>query len=219
MLDAPGVAMSVNGACDTARQLFIDRYGPEQLGWDLPHFVEKVAKDCFPLHPLTTAFLSSVTIHSTATVRSVLGFLQDEGGYVKPRFNEDALTPSGQPNWVLPTRLVDYFGEALGVSKYTTFGSVIKPDLSPEQQEVLKAMLLLDVAELPTKRAGGYTAVIANLTGQEEGETGRTLKMLLDQHYVRYDAMNKTYSFNVGSSGAQELERLLESVVIGDLGD
>ncbi|WP_102126051.1 hypothetical protein [Deinococcus planocerae] len=209
----PRVGITVSEASDTARLLFADRYGPKQLSWDLKTILNKVAKQCFPLHPLTTAFLSSVTLHSSGTVRSVLGFLQDERGDVMPRFREPALTQSGQPNWVLPTRLVDYFGEALGEDKYKNFKNVIKPDLTGEQQEVLKAMLLLDVAELPTKQAGGYAAVIANLTGLEEGQAGRTLRTLEEQHYIRYDSANKTYSFNIGSSGAQDLDRLLNETI------
>lgn len=212
-LKDPRVGITVSDAADTALALFAERYGPKQLNWNLPTIMEKVAKQCFPLHPLTTAFLASVTLHSSGTVRSVLGFIQDENGYVMPRFKETALTEDGQPNWVLPTRLVDYFGEALDEDKYKSFKNVIKPDLTEQQQTVLKAMLLLDVAELPTKNAGGYIAVIANLTGLEEAEAKRTLQTLEDQHYIRYDSANKTYSFWVGSNDALDLDRLLNEEI------
>lgn len=212
-LKEPRVGVTVSDAADTALALFADRYGPKQLNWNLTTIMEKVAKQCFPLHPLTTAFLASVTLHSSGTVRSVLGFIQDEDGYVMPRFKEAALTENGQPNWVLPTSLVDYFGEALNEDKYKSFKNVIKPDLTAEQQDVLKAMLLLDVAELPTKNAGGYAAVIANLAGLEEAEAKRTLVTLEEQHYIRYDSANKTYSFWVGSNDALDLDRLLNEEI------
>ena len=213
LMNEPNFGIAVSEASDTARMLFSNRYGPQQLNWDMPTIMDKVAKQCFPMHPLTTAFLSSVTLHSSATVRSVLGFIQDEKGFVMPRFSEPAQKEGGQPNWVLPTRLVDYFGVALGEEKYNNFKNVLKPDLLDVQQEVLKAMLLLDVAELPTKQAGGYVAVIANLTGIDEGEAKRTLQLLVDQHYIRYDSANKTYSFWVGSNGALDLERLLGETI------
>ncbi|MCD0174450.1 hypothetical protein IHN32_00570 [Deinococcus sp. 14RED07] len=213
LMNQPSFALAVSEASDTARMLFSNRYGSQQLNWDMQTVMDKVAKQCFPMHPLTTAFLSSVTLHSSGTVRSVLGFIQDEKGFVMPRFAESAQTDGGQPNWVMPTRLVDYFGSALGEDKYNDFKNVIKPDLTDVQQEVLKAILLLDLAELPTKQAGGYAAVIANLTGVEEGEAKRTLQLLVDQHYIRYDSANKTYSFWVGSNGALDLDRMLGETI------
>ena len=205
----PQIGITVSAAADTALALFAERYGPKQLNWNLTTIMDKVARQCFPLHPLTTAFLASVTLHSTGTVRSVLGFIQDKDGYVMPRFDEPALKEDGQPNWVMPTRLVDYFGEALNEDKYKNFKNVVKPDLSDAQQSVLKAMLLLDIAELSTKKAGGYAAVVANLTGLSEKEARETLEVLGQQHYIRYDSVNKTYSFWVGSNDALNLDRLL----------
>lgn len=209
----PRVGIKISEAADTALALFADRYGPKQLGWNLSTIMDKVAKQCFPLHPLTTAFLASVTLQSTGTVRSVLGFIQDKDGFVMPRFDEPAVTESGQPNWVLPTRLVDYFGEALNEEKYKNYKNVVKPDLTEAQQAVLKAMLLLDVAELSTKRAGGYAAVVANLTGLEEKDARDILQVLEEQHYIRYDSVNKTYSFWVGSNDALTLDRILSEAV------
>jgi hypothetical protein len=178
MLRERGVGGYVSEASDTAHRLFADRYGPKQLGWSLTQFQEKVAKECFPLHPLTTAFLSSVNLQAAGMVRSVLGFLTDEQGYVLPSLDREAVLDGGRPNWVLPTRLVDYFGEMLDEDKYKQFKAVFKPDQAEEQQAVLKAMLLLDIAELPTRNAGGYAAVIANLAGLDENLAEQTLKAL-----------------------------------------
>lgn len=213
MLRERGVGGYVSEASDTAHQLFSDRYGPKQLGWSLTQFQEKVAMECFPLHPLTTAFLSSVNLQSSATVRSVLGFLTDEQGYVLPCLDSEAVLEGGRPNWILPIRLVDYFGEMLGEEKYKQYKNVYKSDLAEEQQAVLKAMLLLDISELPTKHAGGYAAVVANLAGLDEKRALQTLKTLEEQHYIRYDSANKTYSFWVGSNGALELDRLLKETI------
>ncbi|GGO38476.1 hypothetical protein [Deinococcus humi] len=209
----PHIGMTISGAADTALALFAERYGPKQLNWNLTTIMEKVAKQCFPLHPLTTAFLASVTLHSTGTVRSVLGFIQDKEGYVMPRFDEPAVREDGQPNWVLPIRLVDYFGEALHEEKFKNYKNVFKPDLMDEQQAVLKAMLLLDVAELPTKRAGGYVSVVATLAGLGEKEAQETLESLEKQHYIRHDSVNKTYSFFVGSNDVMTLDRLLSEEI------
>lgn len=202
-------ASRVADASNLAYALFSKRYGPSQMGWNFEAFQEKVAKQCFPLHPLTTALLSSVDLEKSTSVRSVLNFVLDEDGGVRGHFDEPARLEGGQPNWVLPILLVDYFGEMLDADKYKNFKNVFKPDLAPEQKAVLKAMLLLDIAELSTREVG-YEAAIAELAGLSEKVASATLKGLEAEHYIRRDNANKTYSFWVGSNGALELDRLLK---------
>ncbi|KEF34340.1 hypothetical protein RDMS_08040 [Deinococcus sp. RL] len=209
-----GVATRVADASELAYTLYRRRYGPGQMGWDFEVFQEKVAKQCFPLHPLTTALLSSVDLEKSTSVRSVLNFVLDEDGGVRRHFDEPAQLEGDRPNWVLPTQLVDYFGEMLDEDKFKNFRNVFKPDLSDEQKAVLKAMLLIDIAELATRDVG-YEVTVAEMAGLSEAVATRTLKALEAEHYIRRDNANKTYSFWVGSNGAMELERQLrESLVL-----
>lgn len=203
-----GVALHVSEASELAYTLFKRRYGPGQMGWNFEDFQERVAKQCFPLHPLTTALLSSVELDKSTSVRSVLNFVLDEEGGVRTHFGEPAMLEGGRPNWVLPTLLVDYFGEMLDEDKHKNFRNAFKPDLGEEQKAVLKAMLLIDVADLSTREVG-YEATVAELAGLDEGTATRTLKALDAEHYIRRDNANRTYSFWVGSNGAMELDRQL----------
>lgn len=208
-----GIAGSVAEASELAHTLYTGedskgRYGRTGLNWNFEVFQEKVAKQCFPLHPLTTAMLSSIELEKSTSVRSVLNFVLDEEGGVRTHFDEPAQLTDGRPNWVLPTLLVDYFGEMLDADKFKNFKNVFKPDLSVEQKAVLKAMLLLDIAELSV-RAVGYEAVVAEMAGLSESVATQTLKALEAEHYIRRDNANKTYSFWVGSNGAMELDRQL----------
>ncbi|MEW6421595.1 MAG: hypothetical protein AB1511_07685 [Deinococcota bacterium] len=204
-----GVAAHVANASELAYTLYRKRYGPGQMGWNLETFQEKVAKQCFPLHPLTTALLSSVDLEKSTSVRSVLNFVLDEEGGVRTHFDQPAQLPDGRPNWVLPTLLVDYFGEMLDEDKYKNFRNVFKPDLDEGQKAVLKAMLLLDTAGLSTREVG-YEVAIAELAGLSEADATRILKGLEAEQYIRRDNANKTYAFYVGSNSAMELDRRLK---------
>ncbi|GGL18962.1 hypothetical protein [Deinococcus radiotolerans] len=208
-----GIATSVADASELAYTLYTGeqsraRYGRKGLNWNFEVFQEKVAKQCFPLHPLTTAMLSSIELEKSTSVRSVLNFVLDEEGGVRTHFDEPAQLTNGRPNWVLPTLLVDYFGEMLDAEKFKNFKNVFKPDLSAEQKAVLKAMLLLDISELSVRDVG-YELAVAEMAGLSEGVANETLKALEAEHYIRRDNANKTYSFWVGSNGAMELDRQL----------
>lgn len=206
------VVMPVADASELAYTLYKKRYGPGQMGWSFDVFQEKVAKQCFPLHPLTTALLSSVDLERSTSVRSVLNFVLDEDGGVRTHFDQPALHENGRPNWVLPTLLVDYFGEMLDEDKFKNFKNVFKPDLAEDQKAVLKAMLLLDISGLSTKEVG-YEMAVAEMAGLTEAKATQTLKALEADHYIRRDGANKTYSFWVGSNGALELDRQLKENV------
>ena len=203
-----GIGTRVADASELAYTLYKRRYGPGQMGWSFDVFQEKVAKQCFPLHPLTTALLSSVDLERLTSVRSVLNFVLDEDGGVRTHFDESAQLDGGRPNWVLPISLVDYFGEMLDEDKFKNFKNVFKPDLTEEQKAVLKAMVLIDIAALATREVG-YDVTVAELAGLSEATATQTLKALEAEHYIRRDGANKTYSFWVGSNGALELDRQL----------
>ena len=94
-----------------AMDCFVDRY-QQQLHWSTDQFQKTVTEGCFPLHPLTTAFLCNVKLQTASDVgtpRTVLGFVLEE---LKARRDQPALI-DGRVNWVLPVELVDYFESRL----------------------------------------------------------------------------------------------------------
>lgn len=200
------VSTWMNQASDVAHEVMFQRY-QEQLGWTDESFQTRVARGCFPLHPLTTALLSNLNLEEAGTVRSVLGLIVDRAGEVQRRFAEAAVV-EGRPNWVLPITLVDYFGEMLGEDHHRNYAQVINADMPPGQQAVLKAMLLQTVAALPTRKVG-YEVLIGQLAGLESHEAREHLRALENARYIRYDEGNRTYSFWAGSNGAVELEQRL----------
>lgn len=206
LLREPGIGNRVASASELTLEVLAERY-KRVLRWSPEEFQEKVTRECFPLHPLTTALLSSIDLERASTTRSVLGFLTDNEAPLK-RVLEEPAVRDGQPNWVLPIKLVDYFQEMLGEQVWQQFQQVDQPDLEPQQKAVLKAMLLQKAANIPTKGVG-FDLVIAELSGLSAKEAQATLKELEEQRYIRYDSANKIYAFWSGSNAVIELEKRL----------
>lgn len=206
----PGISSQVANASDLAYDVLSERY-QRTLNWSAEKFQEKVTRECFPLHPLTTGLLSSVDFEAASTTRSVLGFLTDEEAPLKQNLDQPALHNEGL-NWVLPIALVDYFQEMLGEKVWEQYTQVNLPDLEPEQRDVLKAMVLQKAANLPTKSVG-FPAVIGELAGLSPKRADEVLKQLYQQRYIRYDDSNRIYSFWSGNNAAIELERLLNQEI------
>lgn len=205
-------SIDVADASDVAYMVFQERY-QQGLAWSSEVFQEKITRDCFPVHPLTIALIANINFQGANTTRSILGFLTDDNrGYLKPKLEQDALI-DGKPNWVLPTDLVDYFGEMLGGQVWNQYKSVKVPDLKPIQQAALKGMVLQAAAELPSYNVNGYANLIATLCGHDEEEIAETLRNLEEQRYIRYDSANRTYSFWAGGNGAVALDRLLNEEI------
>lgn len=206
MMGEPSVSSRVANASEVAYEAFTERYR-RVLHWSAEQFQEKVTRECFPLHPLTTVLLSSVDFEAASTTRSVLGFLTDDEAPLKQNLDAPAVI-DGRPNWVLPVALVDYFEDMLGEQIWRQYKQVDLPDLTLEQKAVLKAMVLQRAANIQTKGIG-FGPLIAELSGLTPKQAEETLKQLEEQRYIRYDSANKVYSFWVGSNAAIELERLL----------
>jgi DNA repair exonuclease SbcCD ATPase subunit len=206
LLLEPGIGSRVASASELTLEVFAERYR-RVMGWSPEEFQEKVTRECFPLHPLTTALLSSLDFERASNTRSVLGFLTDNEAPLRKILDEPAVR-DGKPNWILPIELVDYFQEMLGEQVWQQFQQVDQPDLEPQQKAVLKAMLLQKAANIPTKSVG-FENVIAELSGLSTKEAQATLKELEAQRYIRYDSANKIYAFWSGSNAAIELEKRL----------
>lgn len=199
---------AVSEATEAAFGAFKERYR-EELGWDFGHFRQVVTKGCFPLHPLTTALLSTLQLRSTAAApRTVLGFVVRS---IADRSAEPVLR-NDRPNWVWPVALVDYFQDNLDEEPYKQFLEALQmaggADAPAEQVTVLKAMLLQIAGRVETQRTG-YETTIAQLSGLPKQVAGQTIKDLSDSGVIRPDASKRFYTFWPVGGTAHRVEELL----------
>lgn len=202
-------------ASNLAMDLFTKRY-EQTLRWDTEKFDEIVTKGCFPLHPLTTALLCDLKLQamgSAGNPRTVLGFVFEQ---VKQKGDELAIE-QGQINWVLPIYLVDYFNEYLPENSLLLYENArrsLAPDAPSEHENLLKALLLQDLARLPVRRDTqiGY---LAEAAGLRVGDAEKSLRKLSDSRTIRYDQNTKMYSFWPVAANPHRMEEIIEQRLQG----
>ncbi len=199
-------------ASDLCFDIFTSRYS-DTLEWDIERFQEVVTKGCFPLHPATTALLSSVELETTSNPRSVLGFVSKHLHGLRGV----SAFEGGRPSWVLPISLVDYFKEMLGEKVWNDYidalGQAGGPDASPEQAAVLKAMLLQTAGKVATH--GTYNRVIAHFAGLSLEHASTELKSLASAGVIRFDPAKSLYTFWPAGKGANKVDQILAEKLNG----
>jgi hypothetical protein len=206
-----GFANELYEANDVALEVFKSRYELE-LGWGGEHFQDVVTKGCFPLHPMTTALLSSVEFQETTNPRSVLGFVLKSLDELK---NEPAVN-NNKPAWIHSTSLVEHFKEMLGLEIWKDYidakAQAGGPDALDDEVAALKGMVLQKAANVPTRQFG-YDKVIGQFAGISKSETTTALQQLAGRGVIRHDAVQKLYMFWPAGRGANKVEELLISKV------
>ena len=206
LLANPQFRNAIGRANDLSFDIFTSRY-QDVLGWDIEHFQEVVTQGCFPLHPSTTALLSSVELEATNNPRSVLGFVHKHLELIN---GKEAFSES-RPAWILPIALVDYFREMLGEKPWGDFCDALAqaggPDATADQVSVLKAMLLQVAGRVPTR--GAYAQVIANFAGLDAERTKEELQALATSGVIRFDSIGRIYTFWPAGKGANKVDQLL----------
>lgn len=195
-----------------AKQSFSSRYS-EQQEWTDEQFHEIVGKGCFPLHPLTTAILCQGIPVSTSQVeapRTVLGFVLDR---VRSKLADIAVTPEAKPNWIYPVELIDYFYNMLPdqeVFQYRTALQRIEGEPTPEQLAVLKAILLITLTPLTTRR-DNFVQVVSHLSGLEEHTVKQTLHHLAEV-FALYEEGGRYRFYSLGGD-LRRLQQLKQEVM------
>lgn len=206
LLRDPTFLSQVGMASDLAFERFAKRYGSD-LGWDIEHFQETVTLGCYPFHPMTTALLCSVELQVAPAARTVLGFVLSE----LDRLKQEPVMVEGRTNWVLPVRLVQYFGGMLGADLWRDYSAALEqaggPDAPPEHVGVLQAVLLQRSGEVQTKRA--FDAVIGQFAGLDAPVATQALRDLAKNGVIRHDIANRVYGFWPHHSGLDKLLRAL----------
>jgi hypothetical protein len=211
MMHAPEASDAIDEASTLAYSLFKARYATA-MGWTSERFQQRVARDCFPLHPIITALLASLELEGAAgSTRNIIGFLKDDRQPLVQRLGQLALLENGKPNFIYPITLVDYFGEMLSPTVWAQYTAVRVPDLTEAQRLVLKAMVIQIAGQLESKVVRGYANLIAALTGLSPQEAQDALTLLETGSYIKHDPANKIYSFYSGGNQTLELDRKISA--------
>ncbi len=187
-------------ATQDAWEAFQERYA-QGLKWDVGRFDELVTKGCYPLHPLTTALLCSVELQTTLSPRTVLGFVLE----AVDRIADNPIFTESGPTWVRAVSLVDYFERMLDEQSWQLYTNALRTLSQPDQREeilVLKAMLLLQVGQVSTRKRG-YAYTIAELSGLPIQETDQILAGLSESSIVRKDPVTGNYTISPSGWGEE----------------
>lgn len=196
-------------ASNVAMELFHKRY-EEDLKWGPEKFDEIVTRGTFPLHPLTTALLCNLTFAGAETIgnpRTLLGFIREQVTI----HQDEPVFLDGHINWILPIFLVDYFKEYLGKDSFRLYESAhnkLALEAPPEQERLLKALLLQNVAGLKLGR-DTQENFLEEAAGIPHGATKTHLTALVSSQCIRMDDNKRTYTFWSLSTDPDALKKKL----------
>lgn len=202
---ANSLTAQVDLASERTFDLMSQRY-VNTLDWIFKDFAERVGVGCFPLHPATTALFSSIHWEQDISARSTLQFVL-EGA--ESRKDAPALV-DGRPNWVMPADLVDYFTKMIGAEDWRQLQAAIRqsgPQSTPLQQDILRVILLIDVAHINTKRFG-FVEAIALLTASDPQTVQQELGQLEARRAIKREH-DGTYRFREISGAHSDIEELV----------
>jgi len=208
---------SVRSALAQAREIVLEYFSKhyfDELHWDVDSFGTKVIKGCFPLHPLTTAFLSIHQFEAGASEnpRTALQFVRESWSRIR---KQEAELLDGQPNFVYPIALADFFGEQLSKKWYAAYQNALQTApqaLGVEQQKVLRALFIQTAVNLKAQ-AGAQIELLHHLSGLERDTIKRVLKEMAAVKIIHSDPVNKVSSLWPASTRPQEVEEILQNAL------
>lgn len=201
---------------ETLFTYFPKRYS-ETLQWD-HNMVEKViVRGCYPLHPLTTAILSTHTFEAGAgeNPRTALHFVRDRWSKGVP--DQPAEGENGTPNFIFAIELVDFFGEQISKRWYAAYRHALESptiSLTEHHKAVLKALLLQSaVSELSSQRKRGSDQIelLSDLSGLDFPQVSSLLKELAKSRVIQ--KTDNFYSLFPVGARSPEADRIIEEAV------
>jgi hypothetical protein len=206
VMNEEGFRKPLFAATDSALVAFHKRY-QKDLGWTAEDFQSTVSEGCYPLHPMTTALLSSIEFQSTVTPRSVLAFLDLS---LRSILDEPALD-GHRPRWIWPISLAEYFGEMLGEEHWAAYREALVqaggPDAPDRVRDVLRGVLLQVAGGVSTKSLG-YAKVLSHFCGYPSEQVQSDLDEL-SRLVIRRDVQGY-YTFWPAGRGAGKVGDMLQ---------
>lgn len=206
----------IKGWLTQVRTIVYEHFGKRystDLRWNPEAFEERVAKGCFPLHPLTTAILSAHNFEAGAgeNPRTALEFVRRAWEDVR---DQPAQT-DGKPNFVYPIALVDFFGEQLSKKWYAAYRSALETAprvLSDDERKLLQALFVQQAVNLKAK-AGAQITLLTHISGLEDRAVKKGIKDLGALKVVYSDDLNKVTYLYPATTRPQEVEDLIQKAV------
>ena len=183
--------------------------------WEQATFERVVARDCFPLHPLTTGLLCNLNFAqgSRSTIEAVKLMLDDDA--------EQAPTQNGKLNWIAPVRLFDIFENDFKKQSgdYSLYEHAVKRvgnNAEPEIYQILKAIFLFHEGKLKKLPTTEHAEIIARLAGHQRATVDAALLSLKDGYYaIRYNAATREYNFAGMGAGPNDILLQLKRELAG----
>lgn len=202
-------------ARETLYNYFSRRYN-NMLQWNPETATETIVKGCFPLHPLTTAILSSHSFESGASEnpRTALQFVRRMW---ENQREYPAQLENGKPNFVFATALVDFFDGQISQKWYEAYRNALEVSpipLSEEHRSVLKALLLqqaVDELDRQKARKSEQLELLSQLSGLEEKRLKGLLRELSEHRVIRYDPYNKMSMLLLVGMRSLDAEKIIQA--------
>ena len=200
---------------ETLYEYFSQRYDGT-LQWDAEKTEQTIVKGCFPLHPLTTAILSTHAFEAGTgeNPRTALHFVRDRWEKGLPQ--RPAERADGTPNFVYAIELVDFFGEQISKNWYAAYRAALQNariPLNEEHHAALKALLLQRaVSNLDRKKAKGSAQIelLSALSGLSETLLKDVLRELSESRVIEFDRIEKFSTLLPAGARSLEAERIIE---------
>ncbi|WP_322509280.1 hypothetical protein, partial [Anaerolinea sp.] len=202
---------------ETLFTYFPKRYS-ETLQWDHSMVEKVIVRGCYPLHPLTTAILSTHTFEAGAgeNPRTALHFVRDRWSKGIPE--QPAEREDGTPNFIFAIELVDFFGEQISKKWYEAYRYTLENPpipLTEHHKAVLKALLLQHaVSDLSSRvrRESEQFELLSDLSGLDLRKQVPSLLRELAERRVIQKNGNFYSLFPVGAR-SPEADRIIGEAV------
>lgn len=183
--------------------------------WKEQEFYETVARDCYPLHPLTTGLLCSFDF--TQGSRTIIGAVAS----MLRSAQEEKVSDGGRLRWIRPIELVEEFKNDFDDSSdfaalENALGKSLTTDADPILVDVLKALFLFRETKMTKQNKYEHAELLAQLSGYTLEETREALTTLQEKFdAVRYSAERREYEFTGIMSGRGIVLDKAKSAIVG----
>lgn len=216
-MQQPVVKGALAQARETLYQYFSKRYD-DTLKWNVEVTEKTIVRGCFPLHPLTTAILSSHNFESGTgeSPRTALEFVRRSWESAR---DQPAQHPNGKPSFVYATALVDYFEERISRKWYETYRTALEQSpipLTDAHRAVLKGLLLeQSVADLDRLKLtkGDQLDLLSDLCGLDRDQLKVLLREMSDARVILYDRDRGMSSLMPAGMRSPETEKIIQNAV------